>query len=183
MDGAHLTDYKIRKLGYSPLAKVLDVVSYSLVTGPDVLVFESSELVGKPVASLPSPSRGALVIELLFPHPIRQPVLLEVRDAQSAIRKALSGEAVGAVIPTPLIGSFPGLNVVSTTDQWPHVALSASRSVPKDVADKVTNALLNASNTREGKAMLNLTNLPGFEKATPELYDGYADALKSAWDY
>ena len=39
-------------------------------------------LVGKPVASLASPSRGALVIEQLFNHPIRQPLLIEVTDAQ-----------------------------------------------------------------------------------------------------
>lgn len=183
MDGAHLTDYRIKKLGYTPLAKVLDVVSFSLVTGPNVLVFEASELVGKPVASLASPSRGALIIEQLFTHPIRQPVLVEVRDAQEAVRKVLNGEAIGAVIPTPLVGAFAGLNVVSTTEQWPHVAISASRSVPQDVAQKVSSAMLSAANTPEGQAMLAAINFPGFEKATAEQYAGYSDILKSAWGY
>ena len=183
MDAAHLTDYKIKKLGYTPLAKVLDVVSFSLVTGPDVLVFEASELVGKPVASLASPSRGALIIEQLFTHPIRQPVLIEVKDAQEAVEKVLDGEAVGAVIPSPLVGAFEGLNVVSTTEQWPHVALSAARSVPKDVTDKVKKAMINAANTPEGQAMLDAVNFPGFENATPEIYGGYSDILKSAWGY
>ena len=183
IDGAHLTDYKIQKLGYTPLAKVLDVVSFSLVTGPDVLVFEASELVGKPVASLASPSRGALIIEQLFTHPIRQPVLVEVKNAQDAVQKVIDGEAVGAVIPTPLVGAFAGLNVVSTTEQWPHVALSAARSVPGDVASKVKDAMINASNSEEGRAMLAAINFPGFENATPELYQGYSDILKSAWGY
>lgn len=183
LDGAHLTDYKIKKLGYRPLVKVLDVVSHSLVTGPEVLVFEASELVGKPVASLASPSRGALVIDQLFNHPIRQPILVEVTNAQEAIRKTLKGEVSGAIVPSPMVGGFPQLNIVSTTDQWPHVALSAARSVPPEVSQKVTEALLNASNTPDGQAMLSELNFPGFEKATPEIYDGYADALKSVWGY
>ncbi|MCW8963178.1 MAG: phosphate/phosphite/phosphonate ABC transporter substrate-binding protein [Gammaproteobacteria bacterium] len=183
LDGAHLTDYRIKKMGYKPLVKVLDVVSYSLVTGPDVLVFEPSELVGKSVASLASPDRGALTIEQLFNHPIRQPILIEVTNAQDGIQKALNGEVSGAVIPTPLVGNFPQLNVVSTTDQWPHVALSASRSVPSDVAQSVSDALINASNSPEGTAMLSAINFPGFEKATPAIYDGYSDKLKSAWGY
>lgn len=183
LDAAHLTDYRIKKLGYTPLAKVLDVVSFSLVTGPDVLVFEASELVGKPVASLASPSRGALIIEQLFTHPIRQPILVEVTNAQDAIKKVLDGSASGAVIPSPLVGANPGLNVVSTTEQWPHMALSASKKVPADVASKVAQAMTGAANSAEGQAMLSAINLPGFEKATPDLYNGYAEILKSAWGY
>ncbi len=183
LDGAHLTDYRIKKLGYQPLAKVLDVVSFSLVTGPDILVFEPEELVGKPVASLASPSRGALVIEQLFTQPLRQPILVEVTNAQDAIRRVIDGKVNGAVIPSPLVGGFPQLNVVTTTDQWPHIALSASRSVPDDVSKKVAEALLNASNTSEGGKMLNEINLPGFEKATADLYEGYSDILKTVWGY
>jgi len=183
LDGAHLTDYKIKKLSYRPVVKILDVVSFSLVTGPDVLVFEASELVGKPVASLASPSLGALTIEQLFNHPIRQPLLIEVTDAQNAIRKTLKGTVTGAVIPTPLIGGYPDLNVVSTTEQVPHMGLSAARSVPVEVSQKVSEVLINASNTKEGQAMLSEVNLPGFEKATKEIYDGHSDILKSAWGY
>ena len=183
LDGAHLTDYRIKKLGYKPLVKVLDVVSFSLVTGPDVLIFEPSELVGKPVASLASPSRGALIIEQLFTQPIRQPLLVEVTNAQDAIKQVLSGKAAGAVIPSPLVGGFPQLNVVSTTEQWPHVALSASRSVPADVSEKVTKALLNASNTPDGSKMLSALNFPGFEKANADSYDGYGEILKTVWGY
>ena len=183
LDGAHLTDYRIKKLGYQPLAKVLDVVSFSLVTGPDVLVFEPEELVGKPVASLASPSRGALIIEQLFTQPLRQPLLVEVTNAQDAIKKVIDGKVNGAVIPSPLVGGFPDLNVVSTTEQWPHIALSASREVPDDVSKKVSEALLNAGNTPQGNEMLSAINLPGFEKATSETYTGYSDILKSVWGY
>jgi len=82
-----------------------------------------------------------------------------------------------------MLGNFPQLNVVSTTEQWPHVALSASRNVPSDVAQLVSDALLNASNSPEGKPMLSAVNFPGFEKAAPAIYEGYSDILKSAWGY
>lgn len=183
IDGAHLTDYRIQKLGYKPLVKVLDVVSFSLVTGPDTLVFEATELVGKPVATLASPSAGALIIEQLFNHPIRQPVPIEVTNAQEAVNKVLSNEVNAAIIPTPMVGANPDLNVVTTTDQFPHIAISASRTVTDEVASAVTKAMLEASETPDGQQMLSKINFPGFEKATAELYHGRSDILKSVWGY
>jgi len=183
LDAAHLTDYRANKMNYRVLAKVLDVVSLSLVTGEDVFVFEPGELVGKRIASLASPSRGAVVLEEFFPNPIRQPVIVEVTNAQDAVKSVLEGKASGAIIPSPLVGGFPQLNVVTTTDQWPHIALSASSRVPADVAKKIQDAMINASKTPAGQKMLEDINLPGFELADAARYKGYEKTLKGVWGY
>lgn len=183
MDAAHLTDYRAQKMGYRPIVKVLDVVSFTLVTGEDVFVFEPSELVGKRIASLASPSRGALTLDVFFDNPVRQPVLLEVTDAQDAIDRVLDKRAHGAIIPTPLLGANPQLNIVTTEEQWPHMALSVSENMPEDVVTAVRNALLEASGSPEGQAMLEQINFPGFEAADSSLYQGYSDILKGFWGY
>ncbi len=183
VDAAHLTDYRAQKMGYRPTAKVLNVVSFTLVTGEDVFAFEPSELVGKRIASLASPSRGALTLDAFFDNPVRQPILLEVTNAQEAIDKVLNKSAHGAIIPTPLAGANPQLNIVTTEEQWPHMALSVSPDVPEDVATALQTALLEASNSPKGQTMLEQINLPGFEKADSNLYRGYSDILKSFWGY
>lgn len=183
LDAAHLTDYRAQKMNYKVLAKVLDVVSLTLVTGEDIFIFEPSELVGKRIASLASPSRGAVVLDEFFPNPVRQPILIEVTNAGDAVQKVLDKKASGAIIPSPLVGGFPQLNVVKTTEQWPHIALSASSKMPADVVKKIQDAMVNASKTPEGQKMLEEINFPGFELADAKRYKGYSDVLKGVWGY
>ncbi len=183
MDAAHLTDYRTQKMGYRPIAKVLDVVSFTLVTGEDIFAFEPSELVGKRIASLASPSRGALTLDTFFDNPLRRPVLLEVTNAQEAIDKVLDKSAHGAIIPTPLVGANPQLNIVSTEEQWPHMAFSVSPNISEDTVAAIRSALLEASGSPEGQTMLEQLNLPGFEAADASLYQGYSDILKNFWGY
>ncbi len=183
MDAAHLTDYRIQKMDYSVIAKVAGVVSFTLVTGEDTLAFEPSELIGKRIASLVSPSRGGLILDTFFDNPMRQPRLIEATDAQNAISKVLDKSVHGAVIPTPLVGANPGLNVVATEEQWPHMAISVSPDVPEDVVTALRTALIEAANLPEGQQMLQQINLPGFEEADSGLYQGYSDMLKNFWGY
>lgn len=183
LDDAHLTDYRAQKLGYSVIARVLDVTSFTLVTAEDLFVFTPDELAGKRVASLASPSRGALTMDALFNNPIRQPILIEVSSTQDAVQKILDKKADGAMIPTSLIGHFPQLNVISTTTQWPRMGLSVSGRVPVDVSHHIQTLLVSASDNTAGQSLLKAINLPGFEKADAGLYAGYADILQNFWDF
>lgn len=183
LDAAHLTAYRIDRMGYEPLAKLPDVVSFSLVTGPDTLLFEANDLVGKRVATLGSPSLGAVRIAEMFTNPMRQPVIVEVEDSAEAVEKVLSGEVVGAMIPTPLVQATPGLNTVITTPQVPHMALSAAPNVPAELKASVREALIEAGQTPAGRAMLEQINLPGFEPASARQYEGYSVLLQGTWGY
>ena len=181
MDAAHLTDFRAQNMNYRVLAKVLDVVSFTLVTGEDTLVFEPGELVGKRVASLAAPSRGALTLDSFFDNPMRRPIMVEVTDTRDAIDRVLDNQAQGAIIPTPLVGANPQLNVVFTQEQWPHMGFSASPQVPEEVAVAVQAALIGAIYSDEGQAVLQQINFPGFEKADAQTYAGYSDILKGFW--
>ncbi len=183
LDAAHFTGYRVRKLDYEILAKVSGVLSFSIVTGEDNLIFESAELIGQPVAALASPALGAVQLGDIFPDPIRTPRFLEVDNTEAAVAKLLSGEAAAAVIPTPLVSSFAGLNVVSSTAQLPAVAISASPAVPGAHRLDFRRALLEAAGSDAGRAMLERINVQGFEPAAPEQYREHALLLRAVWGY
>jgi len=183
LDAAHLTAFRIERMNYEPLAKLPDVVSFSLVTGPDMLLFDPDELVGKRLATQGSPSLGAVRLNQMFPNPMRQPIIVEVEDSTLAVHKVFSGDVVAAMIPTPLVQANHGLNTVATTPQVPHMALSASPDVPAEVRDRIRRALLDAQRVPAGQAMLQQVNLPGFEPATVRQYQGYSELLEGLWGY
>ncbi len=182
LDAAHFTDWRVKNMDYVVLAKIPDTVSYSLVTAEDTLVLEPSELIGKPVATIGSPSLGAVRLAQMFPNPLRQPVTVEVDNSRDAIEAVLKGRAVGAIVPSPLVGAFP-LNVVTTTEPVPHIAFSASPEVPEAVRKALRRALVEADRTPDGQAMLKAINFPRFEPADRKVYDGYAKLLEGIWGY
>lgn len=183
MDAAHFTDYRLKHLGFSLLAKVPDVVSYTVVTDEKNFVLEPRELIGKTIATMSSPSLGGIRLAELFPNPMRQPIIIETSNSEEAIKKVHAGTAVAAIVPTPLLNNLSGLNTVFITEQVPHVAVSASPSVNEPMRDAIKKALLNANKTSEGKEMLNAIQFAGFENANEKLYDGYAHLLESVWGY
>jgi len=183
LDAAHLTDYRQQRMGYQVLVKRPDVVSYTLVTSINADIIEPEELIGKSVATIGSPSLGMLRVDKMFPNPLRQPMIVEVNNSTESIQKVLDGKAIGAMIPTPLVGLYPDLVTIVTTEQVPHTAISAAPSVPDDVKQAVRNALVSASTTERGKEMLTAIKFPGFEPTNKKTYKGFAGLLEGTWGY
>ncbi|MGD8999662.1 MAG: PhnD/SsuA/transferrin family substrate-binding protein [Granulosicoccaceae bacterium] len=183
LDAAHLTDYRLQRMDYKVLAKRAEVVSYSLVTGENADILEAREMIGKSIATIGSPSLGMLRVEEMFPNPLRQPAIVEVNNSIDSINKVLDGKAVGAMVPTPLVGAYPQLITITTTEQVPHTAISASPRVPADVQNAIRNSLVNAGNTPAGQKMLEAINFPSFEATSAKTYNGYAKLLEGTWGY
>lgn len=183
LDAAHFTDFRLKRLGYSVVAKLPDTVSYSLVTGEDTLLFDAEEMIGKSLATVPSPSLGGVRLAQMYPNPSRQPVLIEVDDFEDALQRVLTGEAYGALVPSPLISGDGRFNTVMTTDPIPHMALSVSARVDRRTRDLIEEALVEAHRTPPGQRLLRALNFTGFEPATAEQYDGYEQLLEEMWGY
>jgi ABC-type phosphate/phosphonate transport system substrate-binding protein len=98
-------------------------------------------------------------------------------DASDAVKHLREGKADAVTIPTPMLGGFPDLNPVETTEPTPHQGFTASAAVPEEVAKKIRMALLNASKTKEGKKILSAINVIKFVPATAEIYKGYSSLL------
>lgn len=183
LDAAHFTDYRVQKKHYQVLAKLPDTVSFSIITGRDNFIFDMEELVSKRIATMPSPGLGAIRLNEYFPNPIRLPFYIQVDNSNEAGKMLMSGAVDAAVIPTPLVSSFEGVNTVLSTEPVPHMALSVAPGVPKEIVDQVQAALFNAENTPEGKAMLDAIAIQRFDKASNEDYAGYGKLLEAVFGY
>lgn len=187
IDAAHFTDYRAAKQGYKVLAKVPDTVSYSLVVPEDKIVFDPIELAGKPVASLGTPSIGAARLNAMFPNPMRQPMIVEVNNAEEGVALVRKGKVHGAILPTPVISQemarAGGLVVVTTTEPLPHIALSASPRIDAGMRERLRGALVKANTTPAGQQMLKSIGFPRFDAATEEMYANHGRVLKEYWGY
>ncbi len=183
MDASHFTDFRVQKLGYQVIAKIPDKVSYTLVTNENQFILDPSELVGRKVATMASPSLGAIRLEQLYPNIMRQPVIVETANSTDAVEKVRSGEVAGAIIPTPMVGQYSFLNTVVTTEQVPHMGISVSKRVSAAAAARLKQAMLDAANTPEGQKMLAKIALPGFITANNNTYVGEAKLLDGVWGY
>jgi hypothetical protein len=183
LDAAHFTDYRIKKLGFQVLVKLPDTVSYSLVTNESLLLFDAEELIGKKVATAPSPSLGGVRLAQLYPNTLRQPVSVPTNNFADALTRVRSKAIDGALVPTPLVSGDSTVNTVMTTEPVPHMGLSASKKVPAELRNKIRKALLDAHTTPDGQAMLQKINIQRFNPANAKQYDGYASLLEDVWGY
>ncbi len=183
LDAAPFVDYRASRHGFEVLAKLPESVSFSIVTHEDELIFDLDELVLKRVATIVSPSIGALRLHSLFHNPMRQPRIVYARDANDAAAMVVDKRVFAAVIPTALVAGYEQLNTVTTTESLPHMGFSASPDIPQDVRRAIKDALIGAYASQEGRNMLSRLNFTGFEAADANIYKGYAELLKNELGY
>ena len=183
LDGPAFTAYRAAKMGYTVVAKMPDVLSFSLVAHVDLMLFEPTELIGRTVASQPPPSLGALRLTELFPNPMRQPDMIETDAHQQAAEAVLAGRASGAMLPSPIVANYPDLMTLYTSEQAPAPGFSVSPNLSPELQESIRSALLNAHNTPSGQAMLEALNVPLFETADNARYSGLEIMLEGLWGY
>jgi ABC-type phosphate/phosphonate transport system substrate-binding protein len=183
LDNPAFTAYRASKMNYTVIGKLPDVLSFTLVTHVDEMMFEPEELIGHKVASLPSPSITALRLNEIYANPMRQPNFLNVSTHAEALQLVVKGRVDGAMVPTGMISNLQSLNPIYTTRQIPAPGFSASDTVSPELRDKIRRALLDADKTDEGRAMLESLNVARFETATNATYAGMERMLEGLYGY
>lgn len=183
LDAAHFVDYRVMQLEHQVLVKLKNQVSFSLVSNEKQSILEPDELIGKPIACLPPPSRGNLEIDSFFKQPIRQPRKVEVKNYEEAVKKLEKGIVKAIVIPTPMLNAYPDLMVIESTELWPHMGITASSNIPTEFKSAIAKALLRMTRDKQGSEILAASGLGGFEPADHSVYEGYSLALKSYGHY
>ncbi|HEY9148746.1 MAG TPA: PhnD/SsuA/transferrin family substrate-binding protein [Gammaproteobacteria bacterium] len=183
LDNPAFTAYRAERMGYTVIGKLPDVLSFTLVAQVDEMMFEPGELIGRTVASQPSPSMTALRLAELYTNPMQQPEYVQADTHMQALELVEQGRAVGAMVPTGLVAGFPNVTPLYTTDQLPAPALSVSDRVSPELREKIRNAMLDAHNSREGRAMLDALNVPQFEPANNDVYAGLETLLDGLFGY
>lgn len=183
LDAAHFTDYRIKRLHYSVLAKIPSTESFSIITNSATKVTDPKKLIGKKLVTLPSPSLSGVHLAKMFPNPTQQPDIKGTNSAESALMAVQKGKYYAALIPTSLVAKAENINTVNTTMAIPHMAISASPKIDKAVQQKIKDALINASSTSNGKLMLSALQIPTFAATNAKTYQGYEKLLAGVWGY
>lgn len=183
LDAAHFTSYRIKNMHYTILAKIPDTVSFSLISHEEELVLDYNELIGKEVVTLPPPSLGSVRLAQMFPNPMRQPHILSSESAIDAINNVKQRKYFAALVPTPLLNQHNDLNLIGSTRPVPHMAISASPKIGKPLQIKIRNALIKATATNKGRAMLKQINIPAFHATSATKYRGFEKLLTGVWGY
>jgi ABC-type phosphate/phosphonate transport system substrate-binding protein len=186
LDDAHFTDYRVQKFGFEVLAKAAGTTSYSLAIARRTPLRNPLELVGRKVASYGPPSIGATRLNSMFPNPSRQPAIIEITSPTEGLTLLIEGKVVAAMLPSSALADSVNrdqVNVISTAEPAPNMALSASRKVNTRLREKIRVALLRAARTVDGSAMLRDTGIERFEPASATDYAGHSRILRDTWGY
>lgn len=181
ISSGHIVDYLAEKQSVTPLVKVNAQRTYSLVIPKDSGVGELKNLVGKPIASLASPSMEFLQLSQFFPNPIQQPRSMEAESNSTALQMVLDGKAIGAIVTDADLEGHPTLQPLVSSDAIPSPALSVSQNIPEAKRKAISNALTTAQDSTLGADMLHRTGFSGFEAATADLYKGLSSMLSGLW--
>jgi phosphonate transport system substrate-binding protein len=183
LDAAPVTDFRVQRQDWQVVARFEGEVTQSLVTREDDLVLSPKELVNQRVAVQPSPSVGALVLYQLFPNPVQQPTLVFEQTNRDVATAVLEGKARAGVIPTPLVGGYPGLYPVVTTEPLPFLGFSVSPAINQRTRAALKQALLSFPETEEGQRILEEQRLTDIVPASNRYYRGNAELLVGTYGY
>ncbi|GAB2501781.1 phosphate/phosphite/phosphonate ABC transporter substrate-binding protein [Arenimonas alkanexedens] len=140
---AHFTDYRVNRLGFTPLVRVTESTRYSLLADGPVADGGTKGLIGYRVVSMPAPSMGYLLLGDLYKNPIAQPEIMSVAaNWRDGVEMVFSQETEAAMVPSYIAQLYPNLVSVSESREFTGRALSAGGTVPGDVREAVANAML-----------------------------------------
>ncbi len=141
---AHFTDYRVNRLGFTPLVRVSENTRYSLMADATVAEQGTKGLIGYRVVSMPAPSMGYLLLGDLYKNPIAQPEIMSVAaNWRDGVEMIFSQETEAAMVPNYIAAPYAdsNLSVVSESREFTGRALSAGGTVPADVRQAVSDAM------------------------------------------
>ena len=170
--------------GGSAFASTLNTGDYRLDVAGGALTFNNRLELSLARQSLrlstlgPALGLGAIRLEQLYDNPMREPLFLTTDTASDAIDMVLSGKAVAAMVPTPMVNGYRKLNTIQITESAPHLAFSAAKRVPLNVRVALRTALIGMNSDERGSEVLAALRLPGFELTDTETYTAFAGLLE-----
>jgi hypothetical protein len=182
LEDAHLSALRISRNGYTPLVKASEPATFSLLSSEfDVAL---SDFVARPISSMPAPSLGYLVLTSWFDNPMQQPVIQSNASSWlDAVEIVFSMEADAAIVPHNLVARYVNLEVVHTSEEFPHATISASRDVPLEVQQAISEALVQLHEDDEYFPALHELDIESFVPAAVEDYRGLERWLEQIFSF
>ncbi|WP_146909633.1 phosphate/phosphite/phosphonate ABC transporter substrate-binding protein [Arenimonas daejeonensis] len=181
---AHFTDYRIDRLGFTPLVRVAEATRYTLLADAPVAEGGVPGLIGYRVVSMPAPSLGYLLLGELYKNPIAQPEIQSVASNwRDGVEMVFAQESEAAMVPNYIAQLYPNLVAVSESREFTGRALSAGGTVPADVRAAVSEAMLKLHQDDALYEVLVELGASQFVVATAEEYAGNESLLRGVFGY
>lgn len=181
---AHFTDYRIDRLGFTPLVRVAEATRYALLADAPVAEGGVAGLIGYRVVSMPAPSLGYVLLGELYKNPIAQPEIQSVASNwRDGVEMVFSQETEAAMVPNYIAQLYPNLVAVSESREFTGRALSAGGTVPADVRAAVSEAMLKLHQDDALYEVLVELGASQFVVATAEEYAGNERLLRGVFGY
>jgi ABC-type phosphate/phosphonate transport system substrate-binding protein len=181
---AHFTEYRHRRFGFTPLARKLESTTYALLASPEHGDDGLDGMVGRRIATMPSPSLGFALLAEFFKNPVSQPEFRsEASSWRDGVEMVFSGDAEGAMVPEHIARQYPNLIEVRRSRPFLGTTVSASPAVPDDVRRAVRDALLQMHEDESAYEVLAEIGATGFEAADIDEYRGAEDVLRGFFGY
>ncbi len=182
LEDAPLTDYRIQKQGYTPLVRVKEDLTFSILTSGAYADDPLSEFVGKTISTLAAPSLGYLVLLEAFSNPFAQPNISSNSSTWlDGLEIIFSMDADAAVSPVWLVERYQNLYPIYTSEVFPGLTLSASSSVSEEVKSAIKRALLILHEDESHFGALTELNATEMIEANAEDYAGYSKMLNKVY--
>lgn len=173
LEDAHLTALRIQNFGYTPLVKASEPGTFSLLTSGMNMDAELRDFIGRPVSSMPAPSLGYLILTSWYDNPMQQPVIQSNASSWlDAVEIVFSMEAEAAVVPHNLVARYVNMEIVATSEEFPHATISASSDVPQVVQQDIINALTVLHEDPDHFGALHELDIDLFVPASNDEYNG-----------
>jgi ABC-type phosphate/phosphonate transport system substrate-binding protein len=181
---AHFADFRIQRFGFIPLVRVAEPTQFSLLVSPENKSKGIQGLFSGTIVSMPSPSLGYLFLGELFQNPIAQPEISSTAQTwKDGIDSVFAQEATGAMAPMYIAKQYPNLESVFLSRSLPGRSLNASRTVPADVREAVTNAMLKLHQNAALIDVLTELGTSQFVKSTAADVHGNERMLRRVFGY
>jgi hypothetical protein len=181
---AHFTEYRARRFGFVPLARRVEPTTYALIASPEHGDRGIDGLVGRRVATMPSPSLGFALLAEFFKNPVAQPEFRsEASSWRDGVEMVFSADAEGAMVPAHVARQYPNLVEVARSREFPGTTVSASPDVPENVREAVRAALTRLHEDESSYDVLVELGASAFEPATAADYRGAEQVLRGFFGY
>jgi hypothetical protein len=184
LEDAHLAALRISRYDYTPLVKASEPATFSLLTSSMNFDASLADFVARPISSMPAPSLGYLILTSWFNNPMQQPVIQSNASSWlDAVEIVFSMEAEAAIVPHNLVERYVNMEVVRTSEEFPHATITASSAVPLAVQQDLIEALTRLHEDSEYFSALHELDIEQFVRASIDEYRGLERWLEQVFTF
>lgn len=186
LDDAHFASWRITALDHAPVVRTREQATFVVIALKDGRIYSKEDLVGQTVCAKAPPDLGTLGFLAQFDGLFQIPRILETPDPLDRVQNLLTGDCAGAVLARhqytgskEIRGVIGQLKIITQTDTYPGLTLTAGPGVPDSLRSTIRTILLSRAGGEVTRALRErLANGSNFVEADPEDYDGLHGMLR-----